>query len=115
MTMLFNCRTGRADLFLSPFEVGVVIASCRNSAVALITVALLTIGGSSISWAGPPAYLLVRRPESPGQHYRPGVADASAHDVRASGYAYGWFGAAPRSHASRHFGYFRTYTQWSKW
>ncbi len=29
-------------------------------------------------------------------------------------YAYGWFGAAPRYHASRHFGYYRDYTQWTR-
>ena len=37
------------------------------------------------------------------------------YDARTSGYAYGFFGVAPRSHASRHFGYYRNYTQWSTW
>ena len=29
-------------------------------------------------------------------------------------YAYGWFGAQPRRHWSRHFGYYRNYTQWTR-
>jgi hypothetical protein len=65
--------------------------------------------------AGPPAYLLVRRVESPGKHHQPGHKDAAMYDARTSGYAYGYFGAAPRSHSSRHFGYYRTYTQKSFW
>ncbi len=27
-------------------------------------------------------------------------------------FAYGWFGVAPRRHYSRHFGYYREFTQW---
>jgi len=65
--------------------------------------------------AGPPAYLVLRRPESPAGHLRPGYYDAAMYDARTSGYAYGYFGVAPRSHASRHFGYYRTYSQWSVW
>ena len=65
--------------------------------------------------AAPPAYFILRRAESPGQHHRPGHPDAAMYDVRTSGYAYGYFGAAPRTHASRHFGYYGTYKQWSRW
>jgi len=75
----------------------------------------LLFGSSSAAVAAPPAYLLLRRVESPGQHHQPGHADAAMYDARTSGYAYGYFGAAPRSHASRHFGYYRVYTQWSVW
>ena len=75
--------------------------------------ALALLAMSPATYAAPPAYLLLRRAESPGAHYAPGHPDAALYDVRTSGYAYGWFGAAPRSHASRHFGYYRTYTQWS--
>lgn len=28
-------------------------------------------------------------------------------------YPYGWFGAKPRTHWTRHFGFHRSYTQWS--
>jgi hypothetical protein len=31
----------------------------------------------------------------------------------AAPYAYGWFGANPRVHATRHFGYYKLYTEWS--
>jgi hypothetical protein len=65
--------------------------------------------------AGPPAYLLLRRAESPGKHHRPGHHDAVMLAAPTSGYAYGFFGVAPRTHASRHFGVNRTYTQWSTW
>ena len=81
----------------------------------LIATLVLALSSATPVSAGPPAYLLLRRAESPGNHYRPGHSDAAMYDARTSGYAYGFFGAPPRSHASRHFGYFRTYTQWSIW
>ena len=87
----------------------------RRCARELVAALLFASGAISAVQAAPPTYLIVRRPESPGPHFRPGIADAAAYEVPASGYAYGWFGATPRSHASRHFGYYRTYTQWSKW
>jgi hypothetical protein len=65
--------------------------------------------------AGPPGYLVLRRAESPGKHYHPGYSDAAMYDARTSGYAYGFFGVAPRAHSSRSFGYYRNYTQWSFW
>jgi hypothetical protein len=64
--------------------------------------------------AEPPSYLLLRRPESP-QHAQPGAPPASYYDVRTYGYAYGFFGVAPRSHCSHHHGINRIFTQWSKW
>jgi len=76
---------------------------------------LLCLSATSSAWAGPPAYLLLRRAESPGKCNRPGYPDAAAYDARTSGYAYGYFGVAPRSHAARHFGYYRTYTSWATW
>ena len=73
------------------------------------------MASSAPAAAAPPAYLLLRRAESPGKHFRPGHSDAAMYDARAGGYAYGYFGVAPRSHASRHFGNYRAYTQWSSW
>ena len=87
----------------------------QRACVWLIAAIVLTIGVCSPASAGPPSYLLLRRAESPGKHYRPGYADAAMYDARTSGYAYGYFGVAPRSHSSRHFGYYRNYTQWSVW
>ena len=84
----------------------------RCACVALLFAMVLTWTAAP-AWAGPPAYLLLRRPESPGPHYAAGYHDAASYDVRTSGYAYGYFGVAPRVHASRHFGYYRTYTQWT--
>ncbi len=31
----------------------------------------------------------------------------------ATPYAYGWFGVTPRAHATRHFGFYKLYTEWS--
>jgi hypothetical protein len=76
---------------------------------------LLTVSIVPSAWAGPPAYLVLRRPEAPAKHLQPGYPAAATYDARTSGYAYGWFGVAPRTHASRHFGYYRLYTQWSSW
>ena len=87
----------------------------RNLAALLSALVLAGTFASSVATAGPPSYLLLRQPESPGPHYHPGYPAAVSYDVRAYPYAYGWFGVAPRSHASRHFGYYRTYTQWSRW
>ncbi|HZN34662.1 MAG TPA: hypothetical protein VFB80_12630 [Pirellulaceae bacterium] len=78
-------------------------------------VLLALLASSPAAQAGPPAYLLLRRAESPGRHFHAGHADAAMYDARASGYAYGYFGAAPRSHFSRHYGYYDTYKQWSRW
>jgi hypothetical protein len=65
--------------------------------------------------AGPPSYLLLRQPESPGPKGKPGQPAAQYFDVRTDGYAYGYFGVGPRSHWSRHFGVNRMVTQWSRW
>jgi hypothetical protein len=81
-------------------------------AVRIVTL-FLAVALASSATAGPPSYLILRRSESPGNRYAPGYYDAAMYDARTSGYAYGFFGVAPRSHASRHFGYYRNYTQWS--
>lgn len=88
-----------------------------NRRLAAIAIVMLSLFASvpSGSRAASPAYLLLRRAESPGRNYHRGYPDAATYDVRTSGYAYGWFGVTPRAHASRHFGYYRTYTQWSVW
>jgi hypothetical protein len=82
---------------------------------ACVAAALMIACISSTASAGPPAYLILRRPESPAKHNGPGYSDVAPYDARTSGYAYGWFGAPPRSHASRHFGYYRVWTQWTTW
>jgi hypothetical protein len=91
------------------------MSSFRRFAIVSLAAVLITATIAGSAQATPPAYLLLRRAESPGRHLRPGHPDAAMYDVRTGGYAYGWFGASPRRHASRHFGYHRTYTQWSTW
>ena len=66
-------------------------------------------------YAGPPSYLLLRQPESPGPFHLPGRPAAVYYEVRADGYAYGYFGVAPRTHWSRSFGVNRVHKQWSRW
>jgi hypothetical protein len=83
--------------------------------IRLTAFLVLALGVVTAVHAGPPSYLMLRRPESPGKHYQPGYKDAAMLDARTSGYAYGFFGVPPRSHASRHFGIYRNYTQWSFW
>lgn len=75
--------------------------------------ALLVAASASTALAVPPSYVLLRRAEGPGPQHMPGKPPAYMQPTRAYGYAYGWFGAAPRAHASRSFGYYREYTQWS--
>jgi hypothetical protein len=92
--------------------------SMRRAVIGLIAAVLLATNVSSSASAGPPlppGYLVLRRPEAPANHYRPGYYDAAMYDARTSGYAYGFFGAAPRSHYSRHFGTYRNYTQFSRY
>ncbi len=73
------------------------------------------LAAAAAAQAGPPSYLLLRQPESPGPHNRHGQPAATYYDVRADGYAYGYFGVGPRSHWSRSFGVNRMHTQWSRW
>ena len=79
----------------------------------LILSAVLFASLASTASAVPPSYLLLRRAEAPGPQHMPGKPPAYVQPLPGYGYAYGWFGAAPRSHGERSFGYYREYTQWS--
>lgn len=72
-------------------------------------------GGTVPAIADQPAYLILVAPRAtPHPAPAAGAAAGYGFGVEANGYAYGWFGAAPRrSSMSRHFGYYRNYTQWS--
>jgi hypothetical protein len=94
---------------------GVVMSMGRRAVIRSIAALALAIGACGTLSAGPPGYLVLRRVESPVNHQRPGKPDAAMYDARSSGYAYGFFGAAPRSHFSRNFGTNRNYTQWARW
>jgi hypothetical protein len=82
-----------------------------------LALAAVLLSGCLISTAaaGPPSYLLLRDAEAPGPHLQPAYPAAIHYDARTRGYAYGYFGVKPRTHASRHFGIYRDYTQWSRW
>ena len=90
----------------------------QNSSSAFILVIaglLLALSAAAPAYAGPPGYLVLRRAEAPANRNRPGYYDAALYDARTHGYAYGFFGVAPRSHMSTHFGTYRNYTQHSFW
>lgn len=87
-----------------------------SSIKCLALAAVLLLGCLPLAvTAGPPSYLLLRDPESPGPKLQPGYVGSKSYDVRSYPYAYGYFGVTPREHYSRHFGINRTFTQWSRW
>jgi hypothetical protein len=68
----------------------------------------------SLIEAGQPTYLIPRTtpaviPQASVAHAKP----ATGQVLEAQPYAYGWFGVQPRRHWTRHFGYYRNYTEWS--
>jgi hypothetical protein len=83
--------------------------------LSLLAIGFMLLAVVCPASADPPTYRILRRHAAPARHHRPGQPEAVMVDSRTSGYAYGYFGVAPRSHASRHFGNYRTYTQWSTW
>ncbi len=80
-----------------------------------LTAAVLLAASCSSASAGPPGYLVLRRAEAPTNHFGRGYYDAALLDARTHGYAYGYFGVAPRSHFSRNFGVYRIYTQFARY
>ncbi len=60
-----------------------------------------------------PAYLILRTPKMNAIDKSRGWYPADPYRVTTQAYAYGWFGAEPRMHWTRHFGYYQTYTEWS--
>ena len=87
----------------------------RRTCLTLLATVVFGCGLSELAIAGPPSYLLLRQAASPGPNHQPGYPAAQYYDARSYGYAYGYFGAAPRSHLSRHFGVNRMYTQYGSW
>ncbi|NLX55478.1 MAG: hypothetical protein GXY58_10225 [Planctomycetaceae bacterium] len=59
-----------------------------------------------------PSYLMLRAPKRPP--HSPPYYPGRGYEVRSQTYAYGWFGAQPRSHWYRHEGYNSAYIQWTK-
>ena len=80
-------------------------------ACSLIAVALLT----GRAKAEHPAYLILRTPAVRSNHHvSRGYYPGNGYGVSTQTYAYGWFGAPPRRHWVRQFGYYRNYTQWGR-
>jgi hypothetical protein len=71
---------------------------------AFLFIAVLNVGAANLSAgdAVSPRYLIL--PPASGVGY--------LVPSGAPRYAYGWFGVPPRKTATRHFGYYRNYTQW---
>ena len=84
-------------------------------AIALLTLVTFAFSRESAR-AQHPTYLILKAHavstghRGHGQLPYPGVGAGVATPT----YAYGWFGAPPRKHWSRHFGYYRNYTQWTR-
>jgi hypothetical protein len=79
--------------------------------LAMMVALLLVCAAPAV--AGPPSYLLLHRNEGPTRQTGPNGPPIRRQEVCTDGYAYGWFGAHPRWHSTRHFGYQRLYTEWS--
>lgn len=86
----------------------------RSIRRACILAALMILGVVSASEAQPPAYLILRAPATPQPHHPDSRSyPGYGFGVETRTYSYGWFGAKPRPQWSRHFGYYRNYTEWS--
>jgi len=89
----------------------------RTHELAGLHTTLIVLGVQSAK-AQPPTYLVLRAPvtQAPrphGHHLPPQSPAAYGYMLEPRPYAYGWFGASPRPQWSRHFGYYRNYTEWS--
>jgi len=82
--------------------------------LAFLGILAVTTGTAGTAQADVPQYLVLRTPVANTPH-RPtrGHYRGTARHVSSQTYAYGYFGAQPRRHWSRSFGYHRAYTQWS--
>ena len=81
---------------------------------SIATSLLLTVLAAFSCIGAQPEYLILRTEPAvagPKKMHSRGTATGSV--VVAQPYAYGWFGAQPRRHWTRHFGYYRNYTEWS--
>jgi hypothetical protein len=87
----------------------------RRLLVVLVLVTAAVIVPATLHAQDPqvPAYLILQTPAKvhKGQPYYPGRGYA----VRPQAYAYGWFGAQPRSQWRRQTGYDAAYIQWKRY
>ena len=86
----------------------------RKLIVVLLLAIIASVAVSQEMPALRPSYLILRVPTAAVPHHPAhGSYPGNGLAVEATPYAYGWFGAQPRRHWSRHFGYYREYTEWS--
>ena len=86
----------------------------RRAVWMLVTGLLLVAIVATTQAAAPPRYLLLQVDAAPIPRPNAGHQGLGSNNGQpAQPYAYGWFGASSRQHWSRHFGYYRNYTQWS--
>lgn len=83
-----------------------------------VFMALLLLAGLISCCAAPaaadyPHYLILQTPPSGPRHVSQGFNPGLPERVSTPAYSYGYFGVAPRKHVSRHFGYYRNYTECS--
>ena len=81
---------------------------CVAALATIVALAILSVPAS----ATPPTYLILRAPRANHAHapvYNPG----HGYGVQTPAYSYGWFGTHSRPQWSRHFGFYRNYTEWS--
>jgi len=87
----------------------------------ILCAAVLTLvaaaGSAERAFAQSPPYVVLRTPAVRTGHGQPAPPIGNGpviYPVKTRTYAYGWFGVQPRRHWSRHFGYYRNYTQWTR-
>jgi hypothetical protein len=80
---------------------------------AALLVSTLGAAFSGSALAGYPPYLILQTPPSGPRQVPQGSNPGIAHGVSTPAYSYGYFGVQPRKHVSRHYGYYRNYTEWS--
>jgi hypothetical protein len=80
----------------------------------VMLIGLLTCAMVTNVQATPPSYLILRGPVASSPHHTGQVRyPGYGYAVQPQTYSYGWFGAKPAKQWTRHFGYYRNYTEWS--
>ena len=80
----------------------------------VMLIGLLTCAMITNVQASHPSYLVLRGPVASDPHHTGQVRyPGYGYAVQPQAYSYGWFGAKPVKQWTRHFGYYRNYTEWS--
>ena len=80
----------------------------------IVLIGLATCTTTTRVSASHPSYLILRGPVASHPHHTSqGYYPGYGYAVQPHAYSYGWFGAQPTRQWTRHFGYYRNYTEWS--